>query len=165
MFRRKKKTVDSQDLEVVRENSETSESYSGNFEMVERDFEASDVVDLEINQVVDVVHHAIDGAISVTNVIGGTISNIARSYENIKKAQIDANVRIAQIASDFNNNMAEEADIHEEVMTTMDNVSTVVNHVVSTPELNKNPDVVVNLLYAISDSARQSVESRKQKKK
>ena len=54
--------------------------------------------------------------------------------------------------------------MHDEVMKSMDDVSKVVDHVVSSPQLKENPDVIMKVLDAISTTSRNSIEMRKSKK-
>ena len=122
----------------------------------------ADTVNHAIDRTADVGNHLIDGAVAVTGVIGNTINNLARAHENIAISRINADVRISEIQAQHTLDMAIETDIHQEVMANIDNVSAVASHVVSTPGLNDNPDVVMSLLDAIGTTARQSAISRAQ---
>ena len=85
---------------------------------------------------------------------------MARSRE----AEAYAKIEIKRISSDYELSKKEVDNVHDEVMKSMDDVSKVVDHVVSSPQLKENPDVIMKVLDAISTTSRNSIEMRKSKK-
>ena len=118
-----------------------------------------------LDSVVDLGRHAVDATVAVTGIIGNTISSVADSMARSREAEAYAKIEIKRVSSDYELSKKEEDNVHDEVMKSMDDVSKVVDHVVSTPELSKNPDVILGMLDAISVASRNSIEIRKTKKK
>ena len=118
-----------------------------------------------LDSVVDLGRHAVDATVAVTGIIGNTISSVADSMARSREAEAYAKIEIKRVSSDYELSKREEDNVHDEVMKSMDDVSKVVDHVVSTPELSKNPDVILGMLDAISVASRNSIEIRKTKKK
>ena len=85
---------------------------------------------------------------------------MARSSE----AEAYSMVEIKRVEADYTLSKKEEDDMHSEVMASLDSVSKVVDHVVSSPQLKENPDVIMKVLDAISTTSRNSIEMRKSKK-
>ena len=112
----------------------------------------------------DLGHHAIDGAVSMASIAGNTINNIVGACESVQLAEYAAGVEVARIESEFHSKVHEEGNVHMEVMENISNVSKVVDTVISSPELKNNPDVMISLLDAIGNNAKQSVEIRKGRK-
>ncbi len=118
-----------------------------------------------LDSVVDLGRHAVDATVAVSGIIGNTISSVADSMARSREAEAYAKIEIKRVSSDYELSKKEEDNVHDEVMKSMDDVSKVVDHVVSTPELSKNPDVILGMLDAISVASRNSIEIRKTKKK
>lgn len=118
-----------------------------------------------LDSVVDLGRHAVDATVAVTGIIGNTISSVADSMARSREAEAYAKIEINRVSSNYELSKKEEDNVHDEVMKSMDDVSKVVDHVVSTPELSKNPDVILGMLDAISVASRNSLEIRKTKKK
>ena len=102
-----------------------------------------------LDSVVDLGRHAVDAT-----------DSMARSRE----AEAYAKIEIKRVSSDYELSKKEEDNVHDEVMKSMDDVSKVVDHVVSSPQLKENPDVIMKVLDAISTTSRNSIEMRKSKK-
>ena len=103
--------------------------------------------------------------VAVVQTICQTISDVSRSHENVKIASLSAKVRIKEIERDFTINFAEEENIHDEVMSNLNNISSAINIINNNPELKSDKDVIINLLDSISTGAKQTTEIRKSKQK
>ena len=117
-----------------------------------------------LDSVVDLGRHAVDATVAVTGIIGNTISSVADSMARSREAEAYAKIEIKRISSDYELSKKEVDNVHDEVMKSMDDVSKVVDHVVSSPQLKENPDVIMKVLDAISTTSRNSIEMRKSKK-
>ena len=117
-----------------------------------------------LDSVVDLGRHAVDATVAVTGIIGNTISSVADSMARSREAEAYAKIEIKRVSSDYELSKKEEDNVHDEVMKSMDDVSKVVDHVVSSPQLKENPDVIMKVLDAISTTSRNSIEMRKSKK-
>ena len=74
-------------------------------------------------------------------------------------------MRIKEVERDFTINFAEEENIHDEVMSNLNNISSAINIINNNPELKSDKDVIINLLDSISTGAKQTTEIRKSKQK
>ena len=117
-----------------------------------------------LDSVVDLGRHAVDATVAVTGIIGNTISSVADSMARSRETEAYAKIEIKRVSSDYELSKKEEDNVHDEVMKSMDDVSKVVDHVVSSPQLKENPDVIMKVLDAISTTSRNSIEMRKSKK-
>ena len=117
-----------------------------------------------LDSVVDLGRHAVDATVAVTGIIGNTISSVSDSMSRSREAEAYAKIEIKRISSDYELSKKEVDNVHDEVMKSMDDVSKVVDHVVSSPQLKENPDVIMKVLDAISTTSRNSIEMRKSKK-
>ena len=112
---------------------------------------------------IDLARHTVDGAVAISNMISGAVSTVAAAQASIEKSRADAAVQIAEINKEVKTTITEEENIHDEVMSNLQNMSAVINHITGTPGLSDNPEVIMSLIASIERSSMNSVEMRKTK--